>query len=67
MRVSGWVNVDKTKESCRCFVCNCYYFLTINFRFQPMQKAMSFNKLAIVSFKGNYYRINFGTRVKMKP
>ena len=24
-----------------------------------MQKAMSFNKLAIVSFKGNYYRINF--------
>ena len=36
-------------------------------RFQPMQKAMSFNKLAIVSFKGNYYRINFGTRVKMKP
>ena len=47
---------------------NYYYFLKVNFRLQPkvcngchdsMQKTMSFNDIAIISGKENYYRIQF--------
>ena len=55
----------KSKE---CDICRYWYFLDKNFSYQPhlcngchdlMQKAMSFNDVAIVSVKGNDYRIHF--------
>ena len=59
-------NVNKMSESSRCIICNYYDFLKLNFRFQPkacygfhdlMKKAISFNNVAIVSVKVNYYKI----------
>ena len=56
---------DKSKE---CGICHYWYFLDINFSYQPyicngchdlMQKAMNFNDVAIVSVKVNDYRIHF--------
>ena len=56
---------DKSKE---CHICHYWYFLDKNFRHQKylcnrchdlMQKAVSFNNVAIVSIKGNDYRIHF--------
>ena len=47
---------------CKCIICHYWYFLETNFRFQwkvcsgchdLMQKAMSFNDVAIASIKGN--------------
>ena len=48
--------------------CDFWYFKEIDFRCEPyfcnccqdlMQKAMSFNNIAIVYVKGSAYRINF--------
>ena len=56
---------DKSKE---CHICHYWYFLDKNFSYQTylcngchdlMQKAMNFNDVAIVSVKGNDYRIHF--------
>ena len=55
---------DKSKE---CGICHYWYFLDINFSYSYlcngchdlMQKAMNFNDAAIVSVKGNDYRIHF--------
>ena len=56
---------DKSKE---CHICHYWYFLDKNFSYEPhvcnrchdlMQKAMSFNDVAIVSIKGSDYRIHF--------
>ena len=56
---------DKSEE---CDICHYWYFLDKNFSYHPhlcngchdlMQKAMSFNDVAIVSIKGNDYRIHF--------
>ena len=58
-------SIDKSKES---HICRYWYFLDKNFSYQKylcngyhdlMQKAMSFNDVAIVSIKGNDYRIHF--------
>ena len=54
--------VDDNKTDClgECIICHYWYFLEINFEFQPevcnvghdlMQKVMSFNDVAIVSIK----------------
>ena len=57
-----------TKPKSHAGVCNDYYFLKVNFRFQPktcngchdlMQKAMSFNDAPIHSVKWKDYRIEF--------
>ena len=57
--------IDKSKE---CDICHYWYVLDRNFSYHPhlsngyhdlMQKAMSFNDVAIVSIKGNDYRIHF--------
>ena len=62
------IDVNKTNGSRECIICHYSNFLEINFIFQPeicngcltlMQKAMSFNDVAIVSVKGNDYRIHF--------
>ena len=56
---------DKSKE---CDICHYWYFLDKNFTdkqylcdgcYDLMQKAMSFNDVAIVSIKGSDYRIYF--------
>ena len=56
---------DKSKE---CHICRYWFFIDKNFSYQKylcngchdlMQKAMSFNDVAIVSIKGNNYRIHF--------
>ena len=66
--MSEGIDTNKTKESCRCIFSDYYYFVTVNFGSQPktcdgsydlMQKAISFNNVAIVLVKGNEYRINF--------
>ena len=35
IHVSEGTDVNKTNKSRRCIICNYYYFLKINFRFQP--------------------------------
>ena len=56
---------DKSKE---CHICHYWYCLDKNFSLEPylcngchdlMQKAMNFNDVAIVSIKGNDFRIHF--------
>ena len=50
-----------------CIICHYWYFLQINFGFQPkvcdschdlIQKVISFNDVAIVSVKGKDYKIH---------
>ena len=59
--------IDVNKSSDKSKECNSY-FVDKNFSYQPhicngchdlMQKAMSFNDVAIVSIKGSDYRIHF--------
>ena len=56
---------DKSKE---CDLCHYWYFLDKNFNYEPylyngchdlMQKAVSFNNVAVDSIKGSDYRIHF--------
>ena len=63
-----FLTLNKTNESCKCVICNCYHFLKVNFRFQSklcdgcrdlMQNTMSFNDAAVFSLKGNDYKIIF--------
>ena len=62
------IDVNKTNLSKECDICHYCYFKDISFKYEPylcngchdlMQKAMSFNNIAIVYVKGNAYRINF--------
>ena len=70
--VSEGINVNKTDGSHKCIICHYWYFLEINFKFQPvcsdchnlLQKAISFNDDAIVCIKGNDYRIPFVYMIK---
>ena len=59
---------DVKSVSKQCGICDFWYFKDIGFRCEPylcngcqdlMQKAMSFNNIAIVYVKGSAYRINF--------
>ena len=60
--------IKQTNKSKECNIWHCWYFLDKNFNYDPylcngchdlMQKAMSFKNAAIVSIKGNDYRIHF--------
>ena len=62
------IDIGKINESKECDICNYWYFLDKNFNYEKylcngchhlMQKAMNFNDVAIVSVKGNHYRIQF--------
>ena len=66
--ISEGIDIDKTNKSKECNICHYWYFLDKNFNYDPyhcngchdlMQKAMSFKNVAIVSIKGNDYRIHF--------
>ena len=66
--ISEGFDVNKTNVSNKCDVCNYWYFKDIGFKYELylcngyhdlMQKAMSFNDIAIVYVKGSAYRIRF--------
>ena len=66
--ISEGIDADKTNLSKECDICQYWYFKNIGFKYQPylcnrchdlMQKAMSFNNIAIVYTKGSAYRIHF--------
>ena len=66
--ISEGIDVDKTILSKECDICHYWYFKDIGFKHEPylcsgchdlMQKAISFNKIAIVYIKGSAYRIHF--------
>ena len=69
-RIDIWeeIHVNKTNTSKECDICQYWYFKDIGFKYEPylrndchdlMQKAMSFNDVAIVYVKENVYRIDF--------
>ena len=60
--------MNKTSASKECDICHFWYFKDIGFKYEPyfcngcydlMQKAMSFNDIAIVYVKGNACRFPF--------
>ena len=64
--ISEGIDVNKTSLSKECDICHYWYFKDIGFKHELnlcngchdlMQKAMSFNNVAIVYVKGNAYRI----------
>ena len=66
--ISEVVDVNKTNSSKECDICYYWYFKDIGFKYEPyvchgchdlMQKAMSFNDVAIAYIKRNPYRIHF--------
>ena len=66
--ISEGIDCNKTDLPKECDICNYWYFKDIGFKHEPylcsgchdlIQKAMSFNNVAVVYIKGNAYRINF--------
>ena len=66
--ISEGIDVNKTNASKECDICHYWYFKDIGFKYEPylcnsfhelLQKAMSFNDVAIVYVKGSAYRIHF--------
>ena len=66
--ISEGIDVNKTNLSKECDVCYYWCFKNIGLKYEPylcngchdlMQKAMSFNNIAIVYVKGNAYGIDF--------
>ena len=62
------IDMDKPSKSKERDICHYWYFLDKNFNYEKylcngchdfLQKAMNFNDVAIVSIKGNDYRIHF--------
>ena len=71
--ISEGTDVNKTSLLKECDICHYWYFKDIGFKYEPylcngchdlMQKAMSFNNVAIVYVKGSAYRINFWNMTK---
>ena len=66
--ISEGIDMNKKSASKECDICRYWYLLDKNYNYEPylcnechdfMQKAMDFNDVAIVSIKGNDYRIHF--------
>ena len=66
--ISEGIDTNKTSVSKKCNICHYWYFLDKNFNYEKylcsgchnlMQKAKSFNDVAIISIKGSDYRIHF--------
>ena len=66
--ISDGIDVNKTGASKECDIWHFLYFKDIAFKYESylfngchdlMQKAMSFNDVAIVYVKGNAHRIHF--------
>ena len=67
--ISEGIDIKKTNASKECKICHYWCFKDIGFKYEPylchrcrglMQKAISFNDVAIVYVKGSPYRIQFG-------
>ena len=65
---SEGIDINKTNASKECKICQYWYFNDIGFKYEPylcngchslMQKAVSFNDVAIVYLKGSAYGIHF--------
>ena len=65
--ISEGIDNNKINASKTCDICHYWYFLGINFKYEPylctgchdlIQKAMNFS-VAIVSVKGSDYKIHF--------
>ena len=68
IHISEGVDTNKTSASKECNICHYSYFLDKSFNYEPylcngrhylMQKAMTFNDIAIASISGNDCRIHF--------
>ena len=68
INISEGIDINKTTASKECNICHYWHFLDKNFNYEPylhngchelMQKAINFNNDAIVSIKGNDYKIHF--------
>ena len=68
IHISEGIDVNRSSNSRECGICRYWYFLDKNFNYQSylcngchdlMQKARSFNDVAVVSIKGNDYRFHF--------
>ena len=66
--ISEVIDVNKTNASKECDIFHCWYLKDVGFKYEPylcngchdlMEKAMSFNHVAIVYVKGSAYRIHF--------
>ena len=66
--ISEGIDVNKTNASKECDICHYWYFKDIGFKYEPylcngchdlMQKATSFNDVAIIYVKGSAYSIHF--------
>ena len=66
--ISEGIDFNKTSLPKECDVCHYWYFKNIGFQHESylcngchhlMQKAMSFNNVAMVYVSGNAYRIHF--------
>ena len=66
--ISEGINANKTSASKECDIFHYWYFKDIGFKYEPylcnrfhdlMQKAMSFNDVAIIYVKDSAYRTHF--------
>ena len=66
--ISEEIDVNLTNLSNECDVCHYWYIKNVGFKYELclcngchnlMQKAMSFNNVAVVYVKGSAYRIHF--------
>ena len=66
--ISEGVDVNKTNLLKECELCHYLYFKNIGFKYEKylcncchdlVQKAMSFNNVAIIYVKGSAYRMHF--------
>ena len=66
--ISEGIDVNKANLSKQCDICHYWYFKNIGFKYETylcngyhnlMQKAMSFNDIAVVYVKRSAYRIYF--------
>ena len=66
--ISEGIAFDKTNASKECDICHYWYFIDISFKCEPylcngcndlIQKAMTFNDVAIIHVKGSAYRFPF--------
>ena len=66
--VSEGIDVNKTNVSKECDICHCWCFKDIGFKYKPylyngchglMEKALTFNDVAIVFVERSDYRIHF--------
>ena len=58
INISESLDINKTRASKKCGICHYWHFLN-NGCHNSLQKAASFDNVAIVSIKGNGYRIHF--------